>query len=73
MNAQTVLSKVRNVITLLTMGSLVMGTSAASAATLKVSVENLAPQNGSLLTLLWVGFHDGVFDIYDRGVSLYSS
>ena len=32
-----------------------------------VTVENLAPDNGTLLTPLWVGFHDGNFDTYDRG------
>ena len=32
-----------------------------------VTVENLAPDNGTLLTPLWVGFHDGTFDTYDRG------
>ena len=42
----------------------------AMAATLRVTVDNLAPVNGSFLTPVWVGFHDGSFDIYDRGVSL---
>jgi hypothetical protein len=70
MNTQAVPGKVRAIITLLATGSLLTVTSVASAATLKVSVENLAPQNGTLLTPLWVGFHDGGFDIYDRGVSL---
>ena len=32
-----------------------------------VTVENLAPLNGTLLTPLWVGFHNGQFDTYDRG------
>lgn len=32
-----------------------------------VTVENLATDNGTLLTPLWVGFHDGNFDTYDRG------
>ncbi|MBE7382682.1 MAG: spondin domain-containing protein [Leptolyngbya sp. SIO1E4] len=55
---------------LLAIGSLTTLASSVSAATLRVSVENLAPENGTLLTPLWVGFHDGGFDIYDRGVSL---
>ena len=55
---------------LLAIGSVTTLTSSASAATLRVSVENLAPENATLLTPLWVGFHDGGFDIYDRGVSL---
>lgn len=32
-----------------------------------VSVENLAPDQGTFLTPLWFGFHDGTFDLYDRG------
>ena len=32
-----------------------------------VTVESLTPENGTLLTPLWVGFHDGNFDTYDRG------
>lgn len=35
--------------------------------TVTVTVENLAPINGTLLTPLWVGFHNGQFDTYDRG------
>ena len=33
----------------------------------KVTIENLAPENGTSLTPFWVGFHDGVFDSYDPG------
>ena len=69
MNVQSS-SQVRTIITLLTTGSLLAVASAASAASLKVSIENLAPQNGTLLTPLWVGFHDGGFDVYDRDLSL---
>ena len=32
-----------------------------------VSVESLVPENGTFLTPLWVGFHDGGFDSYDGG------
>ena len=42
----------------------------AMATTLRVTVDNLAPTNGNFLTPVWVGFHNGSFDIYDRGVSL---
>lgn len=45
-------------------------TASAMAATLRVTVDSLAPDNGNLLTPVWVGFHDGSFDIYDRDVSL---
>ncbi|NJL23505.1 MAG: hypothetical protein HC895_26120 [Leptolyngbyaceae cyanobacterium SM1_3_5] len=32
-----------------------------------ISIENLAPVNGTSLTPFWFGFHDGNFDTYDRG------
>ncbi|MEM8506002.1 MAG: spondin domain-containing protein [Cyanobacteria bacterium P01_D01_bin.1] len=35
--------------------------------TVTVSIENLAPDAGTNLTPLWVGFHNGEFDLYDRG------
>lgn len=38
-----------------------------STQKLSVSVENLAPQNGTSLTPTWVGFHNGGFDTYNRG------
>ncbi|ELR99740.1 spondin domain-containing protein [Gloeocapsa sp. PCC 73106] len=50
--------------------SYLLATSAASAVTLRVTIENLSPQNGTLLTPLWFGFHDGNFDIYNRDESL---
>lgn len=31
-----------------------------------VTIENLSPANGTNLTPVWVGFHDGEFDIYNR-------
>jgi hypothetical protein len=40
---------------------------AAGAATLKITVDNLAPSQGTLLTPVWFGFHDGGFDLYNRG------
>jgi hypothetical protein len=39
----------------------------AHALRVEVTIENLAPVNGVYLTPLWVGFHDGSFDIYDIG------
>lgn len=44
--------------------------SSAGAARLRVTIDNLAPENGTFLTPVWVGFHNGTFDIYDRDVSL---
>lgn len=38
-----------------------------STQKLSISVENLAPQNGTSLTPTWVGFHNGGFDTYNRG------
>ncbi|MEL6929529.1 MAG: spondin domain-containing protein, partial [Cyanobacteria bacterium J06600_6] len=32
-----------------------------------ITVENLSPENGTALTPLWFGLHDGNFDTYDRG------
>lgn len=32
-----------------------------------VTIENLAPENGTFITPAWVGFHNGEFDTYDRG------
>ncbi|WP_414562194.1 MULTISPECIES: spondin domain-containing protein [unclassified Anabaena] len=39
--------------------------SAVNAATLRVKVENIAPQQGNFFSSLWVGFHDGNFDFFD--------
>jgi len=41
--------------------------SAANAATLRITVDNLAPENGTALTPVWFGIHDGTFDLYNRG------
>ena len=32
-----------------------------------ITVENLAPERGTFITPVWVGFHNGEFDTYDRG------
>ncbi len=42
-------------------------TAQAQAFEVKVKVENLSPQGGLYFTPLWVGFHDGSFDLYDSG------
>lgn len=51
-------------------GAVTTMTTAASAATLRITIENLAPANGGFLTPAWVGFHDGTFDLYNRNESL---
>ena len=45
----------------------------AGTTTLRVRVENLAPQNGTFITPVWVGFHTGMFDIYDLGAAASSA
>ncbi|MEO0489691.1 MAG: spondin domain-containing protein [Cyanobacteria bacterium J06659_2] len=56
--------------TTLAIGATTALTANAMAATLRVTVDSLAPTDGNFLTPVWVGFHDGSFDIYDRDVSL---
>jgi len=57
--------------TILTLAACLGGVSAATAHAgtdyVRVRVENLAPSNGTYLTPMWVGFHDGTFDLYNTG------
>ncbi len=48
------------------------GTPTSTSRTLEITVviQNLAPANGTFLTPVWVGFHDGSFDTYDRGAPI---
>lgn len=39
----------------------------AEPVQVRVTVENLMPDNGSLITPLWVGFHEGGYDFFDAG------
>ncbi len=48
-------------------GSTMTIASTATAVTLKVSVENIGPTNGSILPPVWVAFQDGSFDTFDVG------
>ena len=41
--------------------------SVAKAVTLKLTIENIAPQQGALVTPVWYGFHDGSFNTFDLG------
>lgn len=41
----------------------------AQAATFRVTVENLAPQNGQVVAPVWFSFHDGSFDTFNAGES----
>ncbi len=47
--------------------ALSLSATAANALEVTVTIENLAPVNGTWLTPVWVGFHDGSFDIYNSG------
>ena len=58
--------------TLASAAALAVGLLAAPAAhaaptSVTVTITNLAPTGGTFLTPLWVGFHDGSFDVYDAG------
>ena len=44
----------------------VASTAASGQTSVTVKIENLAPANGGYLTPVWVGFHDGGFDVYDN-------
>ncbi|MDJ0534183.1 MAG: spondin domain-containing protein [Xenococcaceae cyanobacterium MO_207.B15] len=35
--------------------------------TLEVTVENLSPENGGVITPVWFGLHDGSFDTFEVG------
>ncbi|MGF1604112.1 MAG: spondin domain-containing protein [Thermosynechococcaceae cyanobacterium] len=52
---------------ILTTGALLTMTVGATAATLRVTVDNLGPVNGTFTTPLWFGVHDGSFDLFDVG------
>ena len=58
----------RSLIFSLFIGGLLMSAS-AHAIKVKVSIENLAPTDGNFLTPVWVGFHDGTFDLYGIGAA----
>jgi hypothetical protein len=51
------------------LGLLLLSTAAVWAApvNVRVTVTNLAPTNGTFLTPVWVGFHNGSFDLYNQG------
>jgi len=41
----------------------------AEQTRVQVTIENLSPQQATFQTPHWVGFHDGVFDLYNGGTS----
>ena len=38
---------------------------ATALSKLKVTVENIAPQEGLIVSRMWIGFHNGSFDVFD--------
>lgn len=57
----------RGVVTALLAVAAVAGTATAREVNVRVTIENLAPPNGGYLTPVWIGFHDGDFDLFDFG------
>ncbi len=53
-----------------TFGCVLLTSSFVWALSVQVTIQNLSPANGVFLTPLWVGFHDGSFDLYDRGTAI---
>ena len=49
---------------------LFLTTSMAMAVPVQVTIQNLSPANGIFLTPMWIGFHDGSFDLYDQNVAI---
>lgn len=44
----------------------VLTTLPSAAFDVRVTVENLSPTDGTLITPVWAGFHDGTFDLYNQ-------
>ncbi|VAW48354.1 hypothetical protein MNBD_GAMMA04-105, partial [hydrothermal vent metagenome] len=61
--------KLKNSIRSLLLPAALLLTAQVQALEVKVKVENLSPEGGLYFTPLWVGFHDGLFDLYDRGAA----
>lgn len=40
-----------------------------AAQQVQVTITNIAPSGGTVLTPVWIGFHDGSFDSYDGGLT----
>ncbi|MEL6367947.1 MAG: spondin domain-containing protein [Pseudomonadota bacterium] len=55
--------------TVLTAG-MALAEDTSSIPSVVVTIENSAPSRGSFQTPFWIGFHDGQFDLYNRGEPL---
>lgn len=51
-------------------GSVAFGLGTARGELARVTVTNLSPSSGIFLTPVWLGFHNGSFDLYDPGVAV---
>ena len=43
------------------------------AESIQVTIENLQPADGFFFTPVWLGFHDGGFDLFDDGSAASSA
>ncbi len=59
--------KLSNKIRSLLLPTALLLTAQVQATEVKVKIENLSPEGGLYFTPVWVGFHDGSFDLYDSG------
>ncbi|MDJ0743686.1 MAG: spondin domain-containing protein [Xenococcaceae cyanobacterium MO_167.B27] len=57
------------IFTMAGLGSTAIMATSAEAVSLQLTIENLGPTDGALITPLWVGLHDGSFDTFDFGTS----
>ncbi len=46
-----------------------VGQSAVASQLVEVTITNIAPTDGTAITPVWVGFHDGSFDSYNGGLT----
>jgi len=52
----------------LTVATLLGNVATAEAVQVTVTVDNLAPEEGLVLTPFWVGFHEGGYDLFEPGL-----
>ena len=60
---------IKRLTVLTVLASSILLTSTAQAVNVQVTVENLTPTGGIFNTPVWIGFHDGNFDLYDIGAA----
>lgn len=60
------------IVAMMAVGSTLSIAANANASTLRITVENLTPTNGAVVTPLWFSLHDGSFDSFDVGAAASS-